>query len=127
MEAFPCLDEVHNSRLRKSIFCGGAALLAAGAAVVYHWNTETAGFFPVCPIYALAGYYCPGCGMTRALHQLAHGHVTAALSYNLLLVVSLPLLIYRLASQIFLVLSGLTQPRLRLPVKLLSTALAGGV
>jgi len=127
MEAFPCLDDVHNSRLRNSIFCGGAALLAAGAAVVYHWNPETAGFFPVCPIYALTGYYCPGCGMTRALHQLAHGHVTAALSYNPLLVVSMPLIIYWVASQIFLVLSGRTLPQIRVPDKLLWTALAGVV
>ena len=29
MGAFPGLDDVHNSRLRSSIFCGGAALLAA--------------------------------------------------------------------------------------------------
>jgi len=127
MGAFRVLDAVHNSRLRSPIFCGRAALLAAGAAVVYHWNPETARFFPVCPIYALTGYSCPGCCMTSSLHQLAHGHVTAALSYNSLLVVSMPLIIYWVASQIFLVLSGRTLPQIRVPDKLLWTALAGVV
>ena len=65
--------------------------------------------------------------MTRALHQLAHGHVTAALSYNPLLVVSMPLIVYWVVSQTFLVLSGRTLPRIHVPDKLLWAALAGVV
>ncbi len=26
--------------------------------------------------------WCPGCGLTRGLYQLMHGHIGAALSYN---------------------------------------------
>ena len=127
MGVLPSLADVESPRLRNYIFWPGSALLAAGAAVVYHWNPETAGFFPVCPIYALTGYYCPGCGMTRALHQLAHGHVAAAFSYNPLLVVSMPLIVYWVVSQTFLVLSGRTLPRIHVPDKLLWVALAGVV
>jgi hypothetical protein len=51
-------------------------------------------FFPVCPFRALTGFTCPGCGSTRALHQLLHGNVFAALQLNPLLIVSLPLLLF---------------------------------
>lgn len=47
---------------------------------------------PPCPIHALSGLYCPGCGATRALHALAHADVATALAMNPLLVVALPVL-----------------------------------
>src|SRR5947207_6175697 len=49
-------------------------------------------FFPACPFRLLTGLQCPGCGSTRALHQLLHGHPVAAFEFNPLLVISLPLL-----------------------------------
>lgn len=45
---------------------------------------------PLCPLHALTGLWCPTCGVTRAAHQLLHGHVAAALRFNPLLVVLLP-------------------------------------
>ncbi len=47
---------------------------------------------PPCPFHALTGWFCPGCGSTRALHALVHGDVVQALAMNPLLVVVLPLL-----------------------------------
>lgn len=32
--------------------------------------------------HAFTGWYCIGCGMTRALHALAHGEVVRAFSMN---------------------------------------------
>ena len=54
------------------------ASLAAGGAYLYWFEPGKTGFFPSCPFRALTGFNCPGCGTTRALHQLLHGNVVAA-------------------------------------------------
>jgi hypothetical protein len=43
----------------------------------------------LCPSAAL-GFWCPGCGGLRAVNDLTHGDIGAALSSNLLLVVAMP-------------------------------------
>lgn len=62
-----------------------AAAVAAGAAVLAVRDPSAAGGYPPCPIAALTGLDCPGCGSTRAGHALLHGDVIAALDHNLLL------------------------------------------
>lgn len=52
------------------------------------------GLYPSCPFYYLTGYYCPGCGTLRVLHNLMHGNILKALSYNALTVALLPLVLY---------------------------------
>lgn len=42
-----------------------------------------------CLFHQLTGWDCPGCGMTRSVISLAHGHWIQALRYNLF---SIPLL-----------------------------------
>jgi hypothetical protein len=44
----------------------------------------------VCPLYALTGIYCPGCGGLRGVNDLTDGHLAAGASSNLLLVVAIP-------------------------------------
>lgn len=36
----------------------------------------------LCPLRALTGLACPGCGTTRMLHHLLHGEVATAFAYN---------------------------------------------
>lgn len=69
---------------RAAALLGVAAMSAAGFAVRY-FNPETAGFFPVCPLFKLTGLACPGCGLTRGMHAFLHGDFLTALDYNLLL------------------------------------------
>jgi len=95
---------------------------AAVMAMVYRWNPQSAGFFPACPIHALTGYYCPGCGATRALHQLLHGNIAAAFSYNPLFVLSTPLAAYWIVSEVFLFFGG-RLPRITVPEKAMWLAL----
>jgi hypothetical protein len=45
---------------------------------------------PACPIHALTGLLCPGCGGTRAVLALLHGDLIGAWRENALLVVLLP-------------------------------------
>lgn len=39
--------------------------------------------FPPCVFRATTGLWCPGCGLTRGLHQLFNGDLGSALQYNL--------------------------------------------
>ena len=66
------------------------AVIATGCGVLA--VIDPAGGPPLCPFKAMTGLDCPGCGMTRAAHQLLSGHLTAALDLNVLVVVVLPLL-----------------------------------
>ena len=61
-----------------------AGLAVAGLAYVGLRNPASGGFLP-CPFHAAMGLWCPGCGMTRALHGLLRGDVAGALSSNLFL------------------------------------------
>jgi Protein of unknown function (DUF2752) len=51
----------------------------------------------ICPLYALTGVYCPGCGGLRGVNDLTDGDLGAAASSNLLLVVAIPFAILALA------------------------------
>lgn len=68
------------------------AVGAAGAAMLFALNPETSRLFPPCPSRWLTGWHCPGCGTLRALHQLLNGNLMAAISFNPLAVLSMPLL-----------------------------------
>ena len=63
--------------------------LCAGAVAVRVRDPNTAGLWPTCPVHALTGGFCPGCGSMRGLAALTHGDVVAAFGYNPLLVPAL--------------------------------------
>lgn len=73
------------------------AVVSAGA-YLFVFDPVTSGLFVPCPFHALTGLYCPGCGTTRALHQLVHGNLSRAFGYNPLAILSLPFLLYALIS-----------------------------
>lgn len=58
----------------------------------YHVDAHSEG--RQCTILYLTGLHCPGCGGQRSLYYLLHGQILAALRYNVLFVVGLPMLIY---------------------------------
>ena len=60
----------------------------------FYFDAARYSFFPQCPFHMLTHLYCPGCGSQRSLSALLHGEIAKALSYNLLFVISLPLVIY---------------------------------
>jgi hypothetical protein len=88
------VNAIAPSRARRALptlaLAGAAAVLAP---VLWRIDPNAADSpWPPCPLHALTGLYCPGCGSTRALHALLHGDVVQALAMNPLLVCALPVL-----------------------------------
>lgn len=79
---------------RRTKLVGIAVIATAIAVVFYIFDPAQLSFLPRCPLHTLTGLYCPGCGSTRAMHQLAQGHLAVAFGLNPLAVCALPLLGY---------------------------------
>jgi hypothetical protein len=94
----------------------------AGALTVLYFSDPSAGphpWFPPCPVRAATGWYCPGCGSTRGLHHLLHGHIIAACRMNALMVLCIPFLAYAylaFAARVCFPEAAWTNPR-RTPIK----------
>lgn len=69
-----------------------AAFIGAATLALHLRDPHQSGSWGLCPLYALTGIYCPGCGGLRAVNDLTHGDLSAALSSNLLFVLTIPLL-----------------------------------
>lgn len=82
----------------RAAYTGLALLAAAGMAVLYVFDPRNTGLYPACLFLGLTGCYCPGCGTLRALHVLLRGDLAGALGYNVLTVLSLPLIAYSLGT-----------------------------
>lgn len=80
--------------LRRAAPLVAAALLGATtlAALRFADPYSPGSLLPPCPVHAMSGLFCPGCGSTRALHALAHFDPAIAWQMNALLVLALPLL-----------------------------------
>lgn len=109
--------ELIRSRLKEdAILLYGGVLIAATALIALRiFDPTQTHLFPSCPLYKLTGFYCPGCGSTRALHFLLHGDVYSAFAMNPLAILVLPFLLYGGASYLSLQLRGQSLPRVFIP------------
>lgn len=73
------------SALERGLAAIGLVLVSAASSVVWYFDPTKAGFFPVCPLYAMTGLACPGCGLTRGFHALFHGDLLTAIDFNALI------------------------------------------
>jgi hypothetical protein len=87
------------SALTHPLTVGGAVALATGYLALVDPNRP--GHYPTCPILALTGLWCPGCGGLRAVHDLAHGQLAAAVSANLVVVLLVPVVVTLWARWVF--------------------------
>ena len=69
----------HTSPGRRSALALLAAIVAATMALAVPLVP-----LPACPIHQTTGLLCPGCGATRALTALLHGHLAQAFGSNAL-------------------------------------------
>jgi len=60
----------------------------------FFYPATNSSFHPKCIFHSVTGFYCPGCGSQRATSALLHGRFGQAIDYNILLVVSLPFILY---------------------------------
>lgn len=79
------LEFNESSPVERVLSACGVLAFAAGSALVWYFDPTKASFFPVCPLYALTGLACPGCGLTRGFHALFNGDVPTALHFNALI------------------------------------------
>jgi hypothetical protein len=91
-------DVVSGRWLRWAAVATAGLVLCAGGVYLYLFNPAGSGVYPLCPFHALTGLHCPGCGTGRALYQLLHGNVWAAMRLNPLAVVLLPPVAYGMLS-----------------------------
>lgn len=78
---------------RALVLSGVLAVGTAGAWLLHRFDPDSASsLFPPCLFHLATGLYCPGCGITRALHALVHGDIARAWSMNPLLLFALPAL-----------------------------------
>lgn len=86
-------DKMKTDKLLDKIFyIIGWICIAIGAIV---FGLYRAGVLPTihmapCMIHAMTGYYCPGCGGTRATYALLHGKIITSLYYH-------PIVVYGVA------------------------------
>ena len=105
-------DEIVNRRLTVAAIW---LMLATAAVYLFVFEPGKNGFFPLCPFRALTGFTCPGCGSTRAMHQLLHGHFLAAFMLSPLMLLALPFILYALLRHTAFVMHGETPRRNVLP------------
>ena len=91
---------------RRSTVVAIWSLLLAGSTYLFVFEPGRTGFFPVCIFRLLTGFTCPGCGSTRAMHQLLHGHVLAAFMLNPLFLMAIPFLLFALLRYSVVVMRG---------------------
>ncbi|MBL1066823.1 DUF2752 domain-containing protein [Streptomyces sp. 7-21] len=86
---------------------------AAASGYVAAVDPREPGHYPACPVPALTGLHCPGCGGLRAAHALAHGDLAAALGANALAVALIAAGAVALAGWLLVSLTGVRAPRVR--------------
>ncbi len=101
--------------VRKLVPAAILAMAVAAVMMLWFFDPATSGLFPPCPLRYLTGWYCPGCGSLRAMHQLLHGNLRAAWSLNPLTVLLSPFLAYGTASYVLFEIRGQHLPRPFLP------------
>jgi hypothetical protein len=84
----------------------GIVLMTGGASAVWAFDPTTIHILPICPLYALTGFACPGCGLTRGFHALFHGDVVTALDFNALIPIWTAVFVYLFFSLVMTTVRG---------------------
>ena len=101
---------------QKQLVASGMLLCFVAAVILLRvFDPASSRLFPPCPIHYFTGFYCPGCGSLRAVHQLLQGHLQAAWAMNPLSVLLFPFLAYGLACEAAFFLRRRRLPQFTVP------------
>ena len=100
---------------RRSTVIAIWSVLAAGAAYLFVFEPGKTGFFPICLFRFFTGFTCPGCGTTRALHAILHGHFLTAFMLNPLFLLAIPFILFAFLRYTVIVMRGGVPPPYSLP------------
>jgi hypothetical protein len=103
----PVVRTCHPVAQKRAIGTLAVFAIAVSSAAFLLWRFDPRDFrMPLCTFYATTGLYCPGCGATRATHDLLHGHLLSALRHNAFWIGILPLAIYQTVSEALRLVRG---------------------
>lgn len=68
------------------------AIVLAFALTYLFFDPAGYDIFPKCQFLLAIGYKCPGCGSQRAIHALLNGDFIAAVKFNAIFIISLPII-----------------------------------
>ena len=105
----------------RTLAAGAVSAATVGSAFVWYFNPTEVHFFPVCPLYVLTGFACPGCGLTRGYHALFNGDISNALHFNVLIPVWTVIFGYVFVSLLLLAVRGKGLPMWPTEPKFLGT------
>ena len=83
-----------NKTSRRVVLTAVVAPVLVLGALLFCFDPARYNFYPGCAFHQTTGLWCAGCGATRALYQLVHGHFVTAFRFNPLLILSLPFLLW---------------------------------
>jgi hypothetical protein len=107
---------ISNEKLKSVSIVGSVFAISV---VLFLIDPAGSRLYPSCPFHLLTGLHCPGCGTLRALHQILHLNISAALRLNPLMVFSVPFLGYAFLSRASSDFAGRSLPKAFVPAALI--------
>lgn len=78
-------EKQETKRIEDVFYVAGLILAAAGVLFLYAYKRfgfRLENYIPPCVFRQVTGYYCPGCGGTRAVYALFSGHLIQSFCYQ---------------------------------------------
>lgn len=88
-----------NKRILK---CSLSTTAGIGSLYAYKFINAKYGIGIPCPIRAVTGFYCPGCGITRCVFALLGGDIKRAFRYNQFVFCLLPFLLFYIVYHLYI-------------------------
>ncbi|ADL53557.1 hypothetical protein Clocel_3891 [Clostridium cellulovorans 743B] len=106
------MEQLKNIKVQRTITIIVLVIICCGAVLLYKFNPSKVNIFPPCLFKKITGFYCPGCGSTRAIHALLNLNIWQAFRYNMLMVTLLPYMVYEMTAIILKILFNKEIPRI---------------